>query len=130
VTFALLAGSARAGFAEIRGLSARDLARRSVAEHRALLRLRSDVGLHAIGRLFTAARAALFLESVDAGQPELCVTLAAVSDRLAESASRNAIEEAERAYREARLEGGALVSPPMDELGRVVRALAPYQHEL
>ena len=126
VTFALLVGSGRARFAELRGLSAHDLARRAVAEHRAMLRLRSELGLPAIGRLFTAARAALFLESIEAGQPQLCVTLAAVADRLAASRSRDAIEEAERAYREARSAGGDVVAAPVDELNRVVRALAPY----
>lgn len=78
VLFALVDGAAVVAFPEVRGWSARDTARRAVVEHRAWL----DTGSADRERLLSAARAALFLESVEAGEPELCVTLDEVAGRL------------------------------------------------
>lgn len=75
--FALLDGEDTAAFPETRGWSALDTARRAVAEHRARLASSSDPAL-----LLTAARAALFLESVERGAPELCVSAAEAGRRL------------------------------------------------
>jgi hypothetical protein len=95
VSVALLDGSDTAEFANVPGWSARDWARRAVAEHRAWLRdgreqaeltLRewpdtearhSSRGVRTLGRLFTAGRAAHFLEA-----GELALSAAAVADVL------------------------------------------------
>jgi hypothetical protein len=99
VSFAVCAGRETAFFPNVAGWSARDWARRAVAEHRAWLddqrdgaeltirewsyreARRAPAGLRALGRLLTAARAALFLESLDANAPVLPLT-AAVTARL------------------------------------------------
>jgi hypothetical protein len=136
VTFALLGGKRHARFTNLRGWCARDVARRAVAEHRAWLELASDrtppqvrgwiepqqpstaPTVASLARLFTAARAACFLESVDSGTPRLALTLAAVAEQLADSrrGSRSVAEEALATYRACRLDG----TSPDD---RVVRAL-------
>lgn len=82
VSFALLAGSDRAVFPNVEGWSAEDWARRAVAEHRAWLGAnrqdaeltvrewayregrRAPVRLRELGRLFTAARAAVFADGL------------------------------------------------------------------
>ena len=80
VSFALLAGMEQADFPSAPGLSAADWARRATAEHRAWLHMTTDPAspaLKALGRQFTAARAALFLESIEEGEPQLALTVAA-----------------------------------------------------
>ena len=97
VSFALLAGSPAAAFPNVPGWSARDWGRRAVAEHGAWLADRRESAeltirewpdpdarraapaVRALGRLFTAARAGLFLESVEGGHPELAVTARAAA---------------------------------------------------
>lgn len=91
VTFALAAGSGTAEFPELPGWSVSDCARRAMDEHGDQLALRGWCsgadGAGAprdIGTLVTAARAALFLQSVSEGAPRLAVTVEAVVAELAE----------------------------------------------
>src|SRR4029079_16223372 len=95
VSIALTDGRAVARFPELAGWSALNCARRAVAEHRAWLSASggaypppgwvgmqsacSEPSMRTMGLLFTAARAALFLESIDEGRPELAVTVAGVA---------------------------------------------------
>jgi beta-1,4-mannosyltransferase len=89
VSFALLGGDSVARFPQVRGWSARDRARRAVAEHRAWLFASVEHG-EAPGwvggrpaanwdtpatrsLLLSAARAALFLESLEDGEPLLAL---------------------------------------------------------
>jgi Nucleotidyltransferase domain len=92
IPFALAGGSPVARFPVARGWSAADTAARAVAEHRAWLEEAPPSGGEALGRLLTAARAALFLE--DPG--ELPVTASATARRLAarSSAAREVAETA------------------------------------
>jgi hypothetical protein len=111
VSFALADGSDRAPFPNVPGWSARDSARRAVAEHLGWLRAdeRPDHGIEELGRLLTAARAALFLESIESGAPELALGVASVADRLAERlrGDGSLALEAYESYRAGRLEGRA-----------------------
>ena len=105
VSFALLAGDTIAAFPEVRGWSARDWGRRAVAEHRAWLRSRGEASEEpgtTLAMLLTAARAALFLESIEAHAPELPLTVAAVVKRLGASTAkaRSVTEEAAASYRD------------------------------
>jgi hypothetical protein len=118
VTFALLDGASHAEFPNAPGWSAHDWAKRAVAEHRAWLRDRRDEApatvrewprgdgrrvpaqVRALAKLFTAARAILFLDS---GAAELALTAAAVAELLGR-------EEAFAEYAAARTSAG-LVSP-------------------
>jgi hypothetical protein len=81
VTFALMAGRSSAAFPDVPGWSARDTARRAAAEHLGWL-ADGCPGPDRDRRLAGAARAALFLESVERGAPELLLTVAAVEERL------------------------------------------------
>ena len=124
VSFALAAGSDVARFPEVRGWRASDWARRAVAEHRAELWERQGPGprrphwpevdaapppLRALAKLLTAARAGLFLERIEEGDPELALTAAAVAGRLSDRApAAGAVAEAAvEGYRTA-LAGGPL----------------------
>ena len=78
VSFALLEGRTEAWFPDVPGWSADDSARRAVAEHRAWL-ASGDMDLERFGRLFTAAQAALFAESLASGAPRLPLTMAAAA---------------------------------------------------
>ncbi len=71
VSFALLEGERVAAFPRVSGWSAEDLARRAVAEHQARLRACTDQSL---ASLLRAARAALLLQSIEEGDPELPLT--------------------------------------------------------
>jgi hypothetical protein len=100
VSFALADGKATAAFPNVSGWSAKHIAQRAVAEHRAWLGLGDGAGKpdlrelmlgqarsiaarrFSLARLLTAARAALFAESLQKGEPELPVTAAAVAERL------------------------------------------------
>ncbi len=87
VSFAVLDGRDSAFFPGLPGWSARDCARRAVAEHRSWLAAQSDpmyVNERALGLLLTAARAALFLDSLDRGQGSLALTVAATAEALGE----------------------------------------------
>jgi hypothetical protein len=80
VSFALLDGGDVARFPRVRGWSASDLAARAVAEHRAWLGTHRmpprpwsppPPPCHPLGMALSAGRAALFAESIRAGEPEL-----------------------------------------------------------
>ncbi len=100
VTFALLAGKSVAGFPELRGWAAGDWARRGCAEHAARRRQRSgEHGGVVLGRAITAARAALFSDSVEAGNPRLALTTAATLRALADrDVPDGLLEEVGQAY--------------------------------
>ena len=96
VSVALLGGRASARFPEVAGWSARDWARRAVAEHRCWL----ETGPGAadpppLARPINAARAALFLSSVEEGSPLLPLTPADTMRELADRvAGQQAVAEA------------------------------------
>jgi hypothetical protein len=98
VSFALLDGRGTASFPAVAGWSARDVARRAVAEHAAWLG-GSATGDNDPAVAITAARAALFYDSLEAGEPELTLTAAATLRQIGDPAG------AEDAYRRLRLEG-------------------------
>lgn len=117
VSFALVHERESALYPSLPGWSARDTARRAVAEHRGLLAETAGIGVdgaradgarvggaRAIALHFSAARAALLLESLRAGEPELALSVGAIAAQLAERlpAERATIEAAEHAYRAAR----------------------------
>jgi predicted nucleotidyltransferase len=84
VSHALVSKASTARFPEITGWSARDAARRAVAEQRArIARLRLADSVGDLAAVLAAARAALFLQSVQQGEPRLALTLAAVCTELA-----------------------------------------------
>jgi len=143
VFFAVAAGKRVAAIPDAKGWSVRDTAHRAVAEHRAWLEYGSgpneddapSSGGHHLGRLLTAARAALLLESVEDEAPELCLTATETARRLAarSTAAGTVVSEALGRYREFALEGGeppAKVVAAMHELvirlpGYGARALLP-----
>ncbi|MEA2353639.1 MAG: hypothetical protein QOJ14_2053 [Thermoleophilaceae bacterium] len=89
VSFALAAGRSTARFPNVRGWSIQDTARRAVAEHAAWLAARSgrslDRDFAAFAVVVTAARAGLVWGSVEAGEPELPVTVDATLELLGAS---------------------------------------------
>jgi hypothetical protein len=128
VTTALLSDATVARFPELNGWSARDSALRAVAEHGAWLALRStqaESERKVLGRLFTAARAALFLESVDAGEPELALSAAVVAChfRDARGDSSGIALEAFEALRASREHGKPIAPDLVAAFERLVRAL-------
>jgi hypothetical protein len=131
VSFAVVERSAVAEFPEVAGWSARDWARRAVAEHRAWLESRVEGPgdrVQELGKTLTAARAALFRASLDDGEPELALSLAAVAERLAahDTGARAVAEEAVDAYRAARRGGVPVAARTFDELAETVRRLPAY----
>lgn len=92
VSFALAGGRAEARFPQAAGWSASDWARRAVQEHRVWFACGSSARLNGHGwigpptftadRMVAAARAALFLESLERGEPELMLSADAVASRL------------------------------------------------
>lgn len=124
VSFALIEERPSASFPDLRGWSARDVARRAVAEHRAWLNLPLDrpaprvrgwinsqqpssaPSVASLGRLLTAIRAGFFLESVESGSAELALTVAATADALANqrAGARSLADEAVSAYRRSLVE--------------------------
>ena len=130
VSFALADGRTDALFPNVPGWSARDVARRAVAEHRGWLRSTGverrgpgwvsappharSATLRTLGLLFTAARAGLFLESADAGRPELALTVASVAGVLGErdTAAGPVASAALDAFHDCRRNGG---DPPEAE---------------
>jgi hypothetical protein len=143
VSMALARGQATARFPRLAGWSAVHCARRAVAEHRGWLRsegwvspphgwvgMQSAPGnpnVRTLGLLFTAARAALFLESIREGDPELAVTVSGVADRLVarEPGSRAAVEDALHDLR-AMSAGESNVTARVDGLLDVLRSLPGY----
>ena len=108
-----------ARFPELPGWSAADLARRAVDEHRAWLaagpHVRSPI---AFGKLVTAARAALFADSVAAGEPELAVEAAGALAHIHPQAREDYLGYARK--------GDPPERDVIDDLDRTVRALPAY----
>ena len=102
VSFALQEGRATAAFPDVPGWSVHDTARRAVVEHLAWLRAPEEPGGEALGTLFSAARAALLLESLQDGHPELPLTVTETARRLAarSDTARAVGEDALGRYRE------------------------------
>ncbi len=88
VSFAVLAGREEATFPNVSGLSARDTAARALAEHRAWLATArgtsdaDDERGHRLSMLLSAARVALFAESLEDREPELAVTSTEIARQL------------------------------------------------
>jgi hypothetical protein len=134
VSFALADEKRIARFPNVRGWSAEDTARRAAAEHRARLDAlpRSwttpDGGGDALTLLLTSARAALFLETIEGGEPELPLTVTETARRLAarSSADRTVVEEALLCYRDF---VDRQTEPPaamISSMHRLVRGLPAY----
>jgi hypothetical protein len=133
VSFALLAGQDHALFPTAPGLSPGDWARRAVTEHGAWLETDTPASpLDVLGRLFTAARAALFLESIAEGSPCLSLTVESTAAELAKRDSKTSgvVEDAAGLFRSHRLEQQR---PPLERAGaalrRVVLELPAYAAE-
>jgi hypothetical protein len=121
VSFALLEGERVARFPRVRGWSAQDTARRAVAEHRARIETRISDDGDELGMLITAARAALFAESLTADAPEIQLTATATLRELgARSRAGQAVtEKAVEGYREFALRH----TQPAPALTRAMREL-------
>jgi hypothetical protein len=137
VSFAVADGEPVAMFPRVSGWSAEDTAHQAVGEHRAWLRVspgswRADGATYgaadALGVLLTAARAALFEESVAAGEPELPLTATATARRLAErsSAARAIAEDALGVYREFALRRTQPPQETVSAMRGLVCELAAY----
>jgi hypothetical protein len=135
VSMALIDGARFARFPNLYGWSARDSALRATAEHRDWLAVWPEHDpsttnpLHALGMLFTAARAALFLESIEAGSAELPLTAAAVARRLEEhrSSSGSVARDAFESFRTARQRGPLPKSDLVSAFEQVVRDLPAFR---
>jgi predicted nucleotidyltransferase len=136
-SFALADGDRVARFPNVRGWSAHDTARRAVAEH--LAWLRGEPGSwagpespggdgHALAMLLSAARAAVFLESIRDGGPELPLTVAETVRCVAmrSSAARTVAEEALERYREFALCRREPPATTVSAMRRVVLDLPSY----
>ncbi|MGH2991967.1 MAG: hypothetical protein ACRDL1_00315 [Solirubrobacterales bacterium] len=102
VSFALADGKKVASFPNVRGWSAKDTARRAVAEHRAWMRGGPSADGDTLAMLFTAVRAGLFLETIRGDRPELALTVTETARLLARrsSSARTVAEEALEGYRD------------------------------
>jgi hypothetical protein len=130
VSFALLEGRRVARFPALRGWSARDSAERALAEHAACLRHEgARVEGDSLSKAFNAARAALFADSLEAGRPELPLTVAATVRVLAGSlpARQGALEEIHAEYVRSREQRRAPEEPAVRELQGIVRGLPAYR---
>lgn len=134
VSFALARGDDVARFPNASGWSAEDTARRAVAEHRPWL-LNDPSSRHpphgrggALGRLFTAGRAALLLETLRDGEPELPVTVTETGRRLAarSSAAREVAEEALERYRDFAAHRTLPPSATVSAMRKLVSELPAY----
>jgi hypothetical protein len=150
VSFALLDERDTADFPDVLGWSAADSARRAVAEHRAWLGAERDSSRSAVeawmeaqarttqpnaftlGRLLTAAQAALFLHSIDEGEPELPLTMAAVARGLRGHGAHAAAVagDAYERYRQARGNGGQAPWREVLALREIVVGLPGYAFAL
>jgi len=129
VSFALVEGRVAAAFPEVPGWSAKDTARRAAVEHLAWLRAGSAVvsgpadeaGGRTLARLLSAARAALFLESIQDGDPELPLTVTETTRLLAarSATARTVVDDALGNYGEF----AALRTPPPAATLAAMRAL-------
>lgn len=140
VSFALADGASHAIFAEAPGWSARDCALRAAAEHLGWLEPRATEALvggdplpdrhsrETLGRLLSAARAADFLESVEAGRARLALDLTSAAELLGEAAgpTRTVADEARSAWEASRAGGPAPGHSTLVALLGVVRSLPCY----
>jgi hypothetical protein len=141
VSFAVADGLSTAGFPDFPGWSARDCALRAVAEHHAWLHggtgaralsrgeeLAPPLAVTTLGRLLSAARAAAFLESLDADEPRLALTLSSAAEMLADvPGSGTALaDDVRAAYEDACVDGRAPTERSLSALFRVVCALSAY----
>jgi hypothetical protein len=131
VSFALLDGTEVAHFPCAPGWSARDWARRATAEHAAWLAWAGgslETSGPVLAMLISAVRAALFLESVEVGEPQLPLTIAATLEALAvkSESQREVAESAAEGYADFAALGRAPSVPAVRGLERVVRRLTPY----
>ncbi len=132
VSFALLDGAKAAHFPDVPGWSARDWARRGVAEHAAWLApgnvsVSSDG--QALGMLLTAARVALFADSLVTREPFLPLAAADTAERLAaeDPSAAGMLEQAIGEYRAWRLESQLPDRATVDALAQVVVARPSYR---
>ena len=131
VLFALLARRGEASFPELPGWSARDTARRAVAEHRAWIATQPTGGLRtltALGLLLKAARAALLLETFEQGAPRLALTVSATAQLAGERGEvlAQATAEACDAFLACRRSGRAPQEKPVLRLDLAVRSMPSY----
>jgi hypothetical protein len=133
VTFALAGGGDVALFPNTAGFSAQDAAARALAEHRAWLTnapARTDDPDAAGGELamlLSAARAALFAQTLADGAAVLAVTIVEAAARLAAFTGADAIvAEALGQYREFAVYRTPPAAPVIDALRTLVEALPPY----
>jgi Nucleotidyltransferase domain len=137
VTHALLARRRSAAFAKLPGWAVDDVARRAVAEHAAWLRLPASPPRRyarvaapppvvTLGRLLTAARAALLVRSLERGEPTLAITVSAIASIAEGGQLEEAIEHGRDAlvtwHRERRRPSNSTVA----ELRSAVLSLPAY----
>jgi len=125
VSAALLDGGRSAVFPALPGWSARDCALRAVAEHRSWLAAQAPRlygNDRSLGLLLTAARAALFLESLDGERPSLALTAAATAGALGGQEAVDGLADLTECH------GGKRPADPqvLAALRTVVEALPPY----
>jgi predicted nucleotidyltransferase len=129
VSFALADGIPVARFPNVAGWSAHDTARRAVAEHRAWLRVEPDAEGSTLAMLLTAARAGLFLDSVeDGGAPELPLTVTETARRLAarSAGAQTVAEEGLERYREFAVDRTRPPAGTLAAMRKLVLALPAY----
>jgi hypothetical protein len=147
VSMALAAGRTSARFPDVPGWSARDSARRAVAEHAAWLAGSGVMApphgwvgpqtdrrcgtVRTLGLLLTATRAALFFESLEEDAPELALTVAALVEPLSARRpdARGVAEDAVGVFLECRRGGGDPSRELVTRFGDLVRALPAYAAE-
>lgn len=137
VSFALASGLKTASFPNVPGWSAMDCARRAVSEHGGWLDARSggfasvdqERGREALGMLLSAARAALFLESIENGDPQLALTFATAAELLNSTGRAESMVAAEgyAEYRDATLDGKPPSKRTLSGLFKLVSNLPPYR---
>ena len=131
VSFALVGGRRVARFPNVRGFSAQDVAARAIAEHRAWLDAShgqadvEDARGDALAMLMSAARVALFAESLEAGTPVLPVTVTETARRLKERVPA-VVEDALEHYREFAIYRTPPPAGVLAELRKFVEQLAVY----
>ena len=134
ISFALISGRQTAEFPGLAGWSAREGAERAVLEHRAWLEVdgeREPSRQRQLGMLFSAARAALFADSLDAGDPQLSLTVATIVESVAarDGSAQPVAETALEEYRTSRAGGGEPSPRTVAAFRSVVWSLPSYGFE-
>jgi hypothetical protein len=121
VSHALVAGAPAAEFPELPGWGARECAERAVLEHRAWLEAEADRDPveRRLAMLLSGARAAVFADSLDAGEPRLPLTAAATVAAF-DDAHRPVAEAACEQHEAARAGGPPPSASVVDAFLRVV----------